>query len=151
MGPRTTLWMWGPDNIMAISCMHSSPFIVMCLVAVFPSLESMSQRTVSDLSGSLLSPLCVCCAMLSCFSHVRLFVSPWTVTLQALLTMGFSRQDHWIGLPCLPPGDLPDPEIEPASLMSPALANGFFTTNATWEAPLSILVPIKVNLRFLKP
>jgi len=77
-------------------------------------------------------------------------VTPWAVTLQALLSMGFSRQDYWSGLPCLPAGDLPDPEIEPASLMSPALANRFFTTNATWEAPLSILVPIKVNLRFLK-
>ena len=57
-----------------------------------------------------------------------------TVTHQALLSMGFSRQEYWSGLPCLPPGDLPDPEIEPISLMSPALAGGFFTTSATWEA-----------------
>ena len=42
--------------------------------------------------------------------------------------MGFSRQEYWSGLPCLPPGDLPDPEIEPESLMSPALAGRFFTT-----------------------
>ena len=77
-------------------------------------------------------------------------MTPWTVTLQAPLSMGFPRQDYWSGLPCLPPGDLPDPEIKAASLMSPALANGFFTTSATWEAPLSILVPIKMNLRFLK-
>ena len=47
--------------------------------------------------------------------------------------MGFSRQEYWSGLPCPPPGDLPDPGIKPASLMFPALAGGFFTTNTTWE------------------
>ena len=40
---------------------------------------------------------------------------------------------YWTGLPCPPPGDLPDPGIEPTSLMSPALAGGFFTTSAAWE------------------
>ena len=50
------------------------------------------------------------------------------------LSMEFSRQECWRGLPCLPPGDLPDPGIEPESLMSPALAGVFFTTCATWEA-----------------
>ena len=54
---------------------------------------------------------------------------------QAALSLGFSRQEHWSGLPCPPPGDLPNPEMEPASLMSPALAGGFFATSATWEAP----------------
>ena len=49
--------------------------------------------------------------------------------------MGFSRQEYWSGLPCPPPGDLPDPEIEHASLMSSALAVRLFTTSATWEAP----------------
>ena len=48
--------------------------------------------------------------------------------------MGFSRQEYWGGLPCPPPGDLPNPGIEPVSLKSPALAGGFFTTSATWEA-----------------
>ena len=72
--------------------------------------------------------------MLSCLSCVRLFAIPWTVACQAPLSTGFSRQESWSGLPCPPPGDLPDPGIKPASLMSPALAGGFFTTNATWEA-----------------
>ena len=49
---------------------------------------------------------------------------------------GFSRQESWSGLPCPPPGYLPSPEIEPASLTSPALARGFFTTSASWDAPL---------------
>ena len=47
--------------------------------------------------------------------------------------MGFSRQEYWNGLPYPPPGDLPDPGIEKASLMSPALAGDVFTTSATWE------------------
>ena len=58
----------------------------------------------------------------------------WTVAHQGPLSMGFFGQGYWSGLPCPPPGDLPDPGIELASLMSPALAGGFFTTSATWEA-----------------
>jgi len=52
--------------------------------------------------------------------------------------MGFFRQEYWNGLPYSPLGDLPDPGIEPGSLMSPALAERFFTTSATWEAPILI-------------
>ena len=47
--------------------------------------------------------------------------------------MGFSRQEYWSGLPCPPPGDLPDSGIEPVSLTSAALVGGFFTTSTTWE------------------
>ena len=72
--------------------------------------------------------------VLSHFIRVRLFATPWTVGHQTPLSMGFSRQEYWSGLLCLPPGDLPDPGIQPASLMSPALAGGFFTTSAAWEA-----------------
>ena len=72
--------------------------------------------------------------VLSRFSRVQLFAFPWTVAHQALLSMGFSRQEHWSGLPCPPPGDRPDSGIEPISLLSPALAGGFFTTSITWEA-----------------
>ena len=60
--------------------------------------------------------------------RVRLFVTPWTVALQALLFMGFSRQEYWSGLPFSPPGALPGLGIKPVSFMSPALAGGFFTT-----------------------
>ena len=69
------------------------------------------------------------------FSRGRLFVTLWTVTHQVPLLMGFSRQEYWSGLPFPSPGDLPNPGIEPVSLMSPALAGSFFTTSATWEAP----------------
>ena len=74
--------------------------------------------------------------MLSHFIHVWLFATLWTVAPQAPLFMGFSRQECWSGWPCPPPGDLPDPGIEPESLMYPALARGLFTTGATWEAPV---------------
>ena len=77
----------------------------------------------------------VCGCLLSGFSCVQLFVTPWTVVRQPPLSMGFSRQEYWSGLPCPPPRDLSDPGIEPKSLLSPALAQGFFTTSATWEAP----------------
>ena len=73
--------------------------------------------------------------MLSHFSCVQLCDTLWTVARQAPLPVGFSRQEDWSGLPCPPPGDLPYPGVEPASLMSPAWAGGFFTTSTTWEAP----------------
>ena len=53
------------------------------------------------------------------------FATPWTAAHQAPLSMGFSRQEYWSGLPCPSPGDLPNPGFEPES---PALAGGFFTT-----------------------
>ena len=68
------------------------------------------------------------------FSHVRLFVTLWTVAGWAPLSMGFSSQEYWSGLICPLPGDLPNPGIELASLTSPVLAAGLFTTSATWEA-----------------
>ena len=62
--------------------------------------------------------------MPSHFSHVQLFVTQWTVACQASLSMGFSRQEYWSGLPFPTPGDLPKPGTEPPSLMSPALQVG---------------------------
>jgi len=59
--------------------------------------------------------------------------------------MGFSRQEYWSGLPCPPPGDLPNLGIESMSLMSPTLPGGFFTTSATWEA-LCFHIQVKKKL-----
>ena len=56
---------------------------------------------------------------------VWLFATPWTGAHQAPLTMGFSRPEYWSGLPFLPPGDLPDPGVKPATPASPALAGRF--------------------------
>ena len=73
--------------------------------------------------------------VLSHFSCVQLFVALWTTACQPPLSMRFSRQDSWSGLPRPPPQDFPNSGIEPMSLMSPALAGRFLTTSAAWEAP----------------
>ena len=79
--------------------------------------------------------------------YVWLFVTPWTVAHQTPLYMGFSRQEHWSELPCPPAGDFPNPEIEPASLMSPALVGKFLTTSITWEAfTCAVVFPKIYNL-----
>ena len=83
----------------------------------------------SKIIGSELSA-----CLLSCFSRVRLCATLWTATCQAPLSMGFSRQEYWSRLPCPPPGDKSDPGIELESLISPALADRFFTTSTTWKA-----------------
>ena len=67
-------------------------------------------------------------------SHIQLFVTLWAIARWAPLSMGFSRQEYWRGLPCPPQRDLRNPGIEPVSLMSPALAGTLFNTSATWEA-----------------
>ena len=71
--------------------------------------------------------------MLSHFSESDSLATLWTVAHQAPLSIGFSRQEYWSGLPFPSPGDFPDPEIEPTSLVSPALAGRFFNTSATLE------------------
>ena len=70
----------------------------------------------------------------NCFSHVQLFVTPWTVAHQASLSMEFSRQEYWSRLPRPPSGDLPPPGIKSTFLMPAALAGRFFTTSASREA-----------------
>ena len=74
--------------------------------------------------------------LLSCFSCVQHFGTLWTVAHQAPLSMGFSRQEYWSGLPRPPLGDLPDPGIDPSSLMSSASAGGLLTTSTAWETLL---------------
>ena len=83
-------------------------------------------------------------------------VTLWTVAHQAPLSMGFSRQEYWSGLPYAPPEDLLDPGIELISLMFPMLAGGFFTTSTTWEAqpPQSVNITqscLTLQLRGLYP
>ena len=90
-----------------------------------------------------ITPLCftfVCGCVLSHFSHVWLCATPWTVTHQSPLSMGFSRQEYWSGLPCPPPGDLPEPGIKPSSPMSSALADGFFNHQCHVGNPLLLFV-----------
>ena len=100
------------------------------LVARGKKASSEGKELLTSLS-SLQSKVCAC--ILSRFSHAWLFMTLWTVAYRAPLSMRFSRQEYWSGLPCPPPGDLPYPRIEHLSLMSPALAGKFFTTSNTWE------------------
>ena len=87
-----------------------------------------------------------CCCLVSCSVMFDSFATPWTIALQTPLSMGFSRQEYWSGLPCPSPGDLPNPGLEVMSLTSPALGGRFFTTTATWEAPkiaqVGIIIPL---------
>ena len=100
-----------------------SPLVTTCLASVSASLDSFplifpflwapfSLRAVTDLPITI---VCVCVCVCEWLSRVRYFATPWTVTCQAPLSMKFSRQEYWSGLPLPSPGDLPDPEIEPGS------------------------------------
>ena len=71
--------------------------------------------------------------MLSCFSNVQLFVILWTVAHQPSMSMEFSRQESWSGLPFPSPGDLPNPGTKLHLLCLLAVAGRFFTTSTTWE------------------
>ena len=93
----------------------------------------------------------ICACVISHFSRARLFVTPLTVAHQAPLSVGFSRQEYLSGLPCSPPGDLPDSGAGPASLLSPALAGGFFIATPSEKSPGSrqlwlSLHPLNVEL-----
>ena len=77
----------------------------------------------------------IVCCLLSHFGHVRLFETLWTVIRQAPLSMGFSRQEYWSGLPCPPSGALPNPGIAPRSpaLQVDSLASKSLQTSEIFE------------------
>ena len=81
------------------------------------------------------------------FSRVQLFMTLQTVARQAPLSMGFSRQEYWSGLLCPPPEDLPNPELEPISLTSPALAGRVLTTSTTWEVQIMYRIALMLNIK----
>ena len=104
------------------------------------------QIFVNNYEFLISSPLLLGLCVRSCFSCVQLFMTLWTVAHQAPLgSQGFSRQEYWSGLPCPPPGDLPDPGIEPVSHVS-CIGRSFFLTSGTWEA----LPPLKRALKGLQ-
>ena len=73
-------------------------------------------------------------------SNVQLFATPWNVAHQASLSVEFSRQEYWRGLPFPTPGNLSDPGIEPTTLLLPALAGGFFTAVPPGKPPKRIYI-----------
>ena len=88
-----------------------------------------TQKFYTSIVKKIPSVLNASCAQL--LSHICLFATPWIIACQAPLSMEFSRQEYWSGLSFPSPARLPDPWIKPTSH---ALAGGFFTTSATWEA-----------------
>ena len=84
---------------------------------------------------------CVC--VLCVFSCVRLFATPWTVAHQTSLSMEFSKQEYWSGLPFPIPGALPDPGAESTTLASPALAGGFFTISVVFDYRTHCFMPAR--------
>ena len=101
---------------------------------------SLLMEMLNDVA-TLKNSLCV-----SLYVHrlvVWLFETPWTVACQASLSMGFSRREFWSVLPFPPPGDLPNPGVEPESFTSPALAGRFFMSSGTWDALKNSLAVLK--------
>ena len=94
----------------------------LCLSSAAPKPTRMDRTCCSSSDN-------VCCV----FSCVWLVATPWTVAHQTPLSIEFSWQEYWSRLLFPSPGDLPNSGIEPESLVSPALAGGYFTTGAIWE------------------
>ena len=130
--PHPMLWVFTTPPTWLPSPKISAPSLqVMCralllkVAGVLTSIWHLTNQVSKNLCSVLLwfhitYQMCLYWWLLArcCFSHVQLFVAPRTVACQALLSMGFSRQEYWSGLPCPPPGDLPDPGIKPVSLRS---------------------------------
>ena len=124
---RQEYWMGCHDLLHGIFSTQGSNLCLLCLL----------HWQVDSLPLNYLqSPYTYKC-VLSCFSCIRLFATLWTVAHQAPLSMGFSRQEYWSGLPCPPPRHLPNPGIKPASPVSPAWTGRFFTTEAPGK-PINI-------------
>ena len=110
------------------------------LILLILSASSFAEIEFTNLSPS---PGWKLLAVLSWFIHVHLLVTPWTVAHQAPLSMGFSRQEYWSGLPCPPPGDLPSQRIEP---MSPALQADSFLSEPAGKPESFLEVEIILTL-----
>ena len=97
-------------------CFHAYVFRAYSIVTEQAQCASTSFSPVITSQYYIMLEICKCgCAMLSCSVCIQLFATPWTVAHQAPLSMGFSWQEYWSGLPCPPPGDLPNPGIKPKS------------------------------------
>ena len=131
----------------ARGCVHA--YVHVCVCACM----CMCVRACVRACACMCACMCVCvCACAELFSHVRLSATPWSITRQAPLSVEFSKQEYWSGLPFPIPGDLPDPGIEPTSPASPILASRFFTIEPPEKPQLLIKLPqtvIEVTLLFI--
>ena len=135
-GLYSALWMPSPLPL-ALTCAWYSPAVPDSGIICF---QKTTQITLHSLQiWSKASHVVTSACVLSHFRRVWLFATLLPVDCQAPLSIGFSRQEYWSGLPCLPPRELPDPGIEPSSLRSPVLADRFFTNSAAWETRRGLL------------
>ena len=133
--------MWTPKQPVvpqSLSPLDSRAASAMCLPVTF---EKAGPSSLVIFPWHSWRSVCLCVWVVACMhDEVRqsclTLHDLWTVAHQAPLSMGFSRQECWNGLPFPPPGDLPNPGMELKSLMSPALAGGIITTSAAWETCL---------------
>ena len=135
-GMFSLVWLWqglhGVSRVSGWNALHYSRCEINVRLAPNSSWISPS-GPFTTIGNSVVPSKYVRACVVSCYSCVWLFGVLWTVVHQAPLSLGCFRQEYWSGLPCPPPGDLPDSGIESASLMSPALAGVFFPTSTTWE------------------
>ena len=124
MFSSTSFMIWGPtfkslihfEFIFDYGVRKSSCLIILHVAVQFPQ-HRLQER--QSLPSVYILTLCqIVCCVLSRFSRVGLFATPWTIAHQAPLSLGFSRQEYWSGLPCPPAGDPPDPEIRTVSYVS---------------------------------
>ena len=151
-GMLSLIWLWqGLHGVSSISGLHGVSSISglhgVSSMAGMPYTYSLCEIDVglapnslwispghsTTTSDSVVPSRCVHACVLSHYSCVRLFGTLWTGVHQAPLSMGFSMQEYWSGLPCPPPGALPYSGINPASFTSPALTSVFFTISTIWE------------------
>ena len=132
------LWPWSL-YVCTCVCIHVFIHSLFIYSFIYLHISWITQLTFIEcfLSGryALVSGYSLLLLLFSHSSHVRLFVTPWTVARQAPLSLGFPRQEYWSGLP-FPPGDLPDSGIEP---LSSALAGGFFITEPPGKPGYSLV------------
>ena len=142
--------MKGPPNLKGpqFTQLHKSEICGLFLSFFIPFLTLILCSIIVVLS--FLTSKYVFVYVLSCFSHVRLSAILRTVAFQALLSMGFSRQEYWSQVPFLPPGDLPNPGIEPTSLTPPSLTGMFFITSATWEPNMYLFLFISAAITLVE-
>ena len=129
-------WQWTDVSYTYFKLKNDKSYFIFQSLMTSLSLDSIHSALVSLHASPWEWASSVCPAALLCRSVVSDSLGPpWTAAPPAPLAMGFPRQEYWSGPPCPPPGDLPDPGMEPMPLASPALAGRFFHHCTTWEAP----------------
>ena len=140
-GQRASLPQWEEDLSTVLSGASSKTEVV-CQSASCEMLGWMNHKLESRLQGEITtSDMQMHACMLCRFSCAQLFATLWTIARQALLSMGFSRQKYWSGLPFPSPGDLPVPGIKLSSLTSPVLAGGFLPLVPSGKPDLQLTPP----------